>query len=102
MAIKTQAQLLADVAATLGDNTEGAISAADLRTLLTDITDTAENRWGQGALASSPAVSPSLTEAAARIAGKLAECPGGGTACISPEDVRIATQAVLEVFYPSQ
>jgi hypothetical protein len=99
MAIKTQVQLLADVEATLGDNTEGAISAADLRTLLTDITDTAEDRWGVGALASSPAVSPSLTEAAARIAGKLADCAGGAEGCVSPEDVRIATQAVLDVFY---
>lgn len=98
MAIKTQSELLTDVATLLADNTEGAISAADLRTLLTDITDTAEDRWGVGALASSPAQSPSLTEAAARIAGKLADCTADG--CISPEDVRDAVQPVLEVFYP--
>lgn len=41
MAVKTQAQLLAQVASLLADNTTGDISALDVRTCLNDIIDSA-------------------------------------------------------------
>lgn len=41
MAVKTQAQLLAEVASLLADNTTGNISALDVRTCLNDIIDSA-------------------------------------------------------------
>ena len=41
MAVKTQAQLLAEVASLLADNTTGDISASDVRTCLNDIIDSA-------------------------------------------------------------
>lgn len=41
MAVKTQAQLLAQVASLLADNTTGDISANDVRTCLNDIIDSA-------------------------------------------------------------
>lgn len=39
MAVKTKAQILAEIASLLADNTTGDISASDLRTCLNDITD---------------------------------------------------------------
>jgi len=41
MAVKTKAQLLAEVASLLADNTTGDISALDVRTCLNDIIDSA-------------------------------------------------------------
>jgi len=41
MAVKTKAQLLAEVASLLADNTTGDISASDVRTCLNDIIDSA-------------------------------------------------------------
>jgi hypothetical protein len=39
MAVKTKAQILAEIASLLADNTTGDISASDIRTCLNDITD---------------------------------------------------------------
>jgi hypothetical protein len=39
MAVKTKAQILAEIASLIADNTTGDISALDMRTVFTDITD---------------------------------------------------------------
>jgi len=41
MAVKTQAQIAAEIASLLADNTSGDISASDLRTVLNDLNDSA-------------------------------------------------------------
>lgn len=43
MAIKTKAQILAEISSLLADNTTGDISAADVRTVVNDITDSYED-----------------------------------------------------------
>lgn len=43
MAIKTKAQILAEIASLLADNTSGDISAQDVRTVVNDITDSYED-----------------------------------------------------------
>jgi len=43
MAIKTKAQILAEIAGLLADNTTGDISAQDVRTVVNDITDSYED-----------------------------------------------------------
>lgn len=76
MTIRTQEELLTQLTdGTL--ETGGLIDVAKLRTWLKDLADTAEDRWGAGDLATSPAVSPALSEAYARIEGLLADCPVG-------------------------
>ena len=99
MTIKTQEALLAEITdGTL--ETDGLIAVAKVRTFLKDLTDTAEDRWGAGDLATSPAVSPSLSEAYARIEGLLADCPGAGTGCISPADFRGAADPIIDIIFP--
>lgn len=48
MAVKTKAQILAEIASLLADNSTGDISALDIRTCLNDITDSYENGFGSG------------------------------------------------------
>ncbi|MEY2867882.1 MAG: hypothetical protein RIR01_282 [Bacteroidota bacterium] len=43
MAVKTKAQILAEISSLLADNTTGDISALDVRTVVNDITDSYEN-----------------------------------------------------------
>ena len=43
MAQKTKAQILAEIASLLADNTTGDISASDVRTVVNDITDSYED-----------------------------------------------------------
>lgn len=43
MAVKTKAQILAEIASLLADNTTGDISAQDVRTVVNDITDSYED-----------------------------------------------------------
>ena len=77
MTVKAQVDLLAEITdGTL--ETDGLVDVGKLRTFLKDLVDTAEDRWGVGDLATSPAVSPQLSEAYARIEGLLADCGGGG------------------------
>lgn len=74
MAVRTQAQLLADIAADLPTNTSGAVSEQDVRDICQDLADTAEDRWGNDA----SAVDTDITN-------KLADNSAGD---ISPEDGR--------------
>lgn len=48
MAVKTKAQILAEIASLLADNSTGDISALDIRTCLNDITDSYENGFATG------------------------------------------------------
>lgn len=84
MAIKDQATLLSDIDTLFATNSVGGISAEDLRTFLTDLVDTAEDRWGPGVLADSPTASPQISEAIARIQGLLADCPGASGPVTTP------------------
>jgi phosphoribulokinase len=43
MAVKTKAQILAEISSLLADNTTGDISAQDVRTVVNDITDSYED-----------------------------------------------------------
>lgn len=98
MAVKTQAELQTEAATSFANNTAQAITRSALVTYLTNATDTAEDRWGVGDLATSPAVSPSFSEAQARINGLLAS--EAGTAYISPADLRGAINPILDIIYP--
>ena len=105
MAIKTQEELQTAVDTVFADNAFGAISAEDCRTFLIDLIDTAEDRWGAGVRASSPADSPQISAALDAVQVFLAQCVSGSpetpdTGCISPQDLRDACSPIIDLFFP--
>lgn len=93
MAVKTQAELQADVASLFANNTSGGISESDLRTFLTDLLDTAIDRW----VATSPQTDPNSPVTSGLITSLLADNTAGD---ISPSDVRSILGNIREITHP--
>lgn len=88
MAVKTQEELNTAISTNLADNTNAGISPEDVRTIITDLLDTAVDAWG--ADAASPLTSGLIT-------AMLADNTAGD---ITPEDVRSIALNIVDVIYP--
>jgi len=99
MTVRTQAELQTQIDTLLADNTAGGITDADLRSVLTDVRDTALARW----VTTSPQVDPNSPTMLSLIDSLLDTGTSPITsAFISPADVRDVLEAARALIYYDQ